>query len=221
MNNKHDPIDFIRFALCHAKHETIPRGATLPCSREDCGVDPWECLRGVHYSKACMASESFLRSRYDLDYEPIGWSWEVYIYTDGACSGNPGPGGWAAILLCSGKSREIRGYEPVTTNNRMELMAAIQGLQALTRPCDVHLFTDSAYLCNAINQKWLDKWQRNGWVNSNKQQVSNRDLWNLVLELSSIHKITWHKVKGHADNQLNNRCDELARLSIQDQSTVL
>lgn len=134
----------------------------------------------------------------------------VEIYTDGACSGNPGIGGWAAVLLFKGKEKEISGAESLTTNNRMELTAAIEGLKALKYPCQVHLFSDSAYLVNAFNNGWLTKWQHNGWRNSRKDPVENRDLWETLLDLSQIHDITWFKVKGHADNQYNNRCDELA-----------
>lgn len=134
----------------------------------------------------------------------------VEIYTDGACSGNPGIGGWAAVLLFKGKEKEISGAEPLTTNNRMELTAAVEGLKALKFPCRVHLFSDSAYLVNAFNNGWLTKWQHNGWQNSRKDPVENRDLWEKLLELSQLHDITWFKVKGHADNQYNNRCDKLA-----------
>lgn len=138
----------------------------------------------------------------------------VEIYTDGACSGNPGNGGWAAVLLFKGKEKEIYGFEQLTTNNRMELMAAIEALKVLKYPCQVRLYSDSAYLVNAFNNGWLTKWQRNGWLNSRKDSVENRDLWEKLLELSSIHDIIWIKVKGHADNKYNNRCDELAVAAI-------
>ncbi len=138
----------------------------------------------------------------------------VKIYTDGACSGNPGPGGWAAILIYNETSKEIWGAEPQTTNNRMELTAAIAALRALKRPCRVRLYSDSSYLVNAFNNGWLQNWQNNGWKNSRKDPVENRELWEELLELSKVHDISWIKVKGHADNIYNNRCDELAVAAI-------
>lgn len=135
---------------------------------------------------------------------------QVTIYTDGACSGNPGPGGWGAILSSGGRSREISGGEAHTTNNRMELMAVIKSLELLTRPCDVELYSDSAYVVNAFTQGWIEKWQRTDWTNSAKKEVANKDLWIALIELCKIHKVTFKKVKGHADNEFNNRCDELA-----------
>ncbi|NLK88399.1 MAG: ribonuclease HI [Clostridiaceae bacterium] len=134
----------------------------------------------------------------------------VKIYTDGACSGNPGKGGWGTILLYGGKEKVLSGYEPDTTNNRMELTAAIQGLKALKYPCRVELYSDSSYLVNAFNKGWIDGWKTNGWRNSEKEEVRNRDLWEELDQLASIHDITWIKVKGHSDNELNNRCDKLA-----------
>lgn len=135
---------------------------------------------------------------------------KVTIYTDGACSGNPGPGGWGAILMASGKSREISGGEAHTTNNRMELTAVIKSLALLTRPCEVEVYSDSAYVVNAFNQNWIEGWQKKGWVNSAKDPVANKDLWEELLALCKIHKVSFVKVKGHADNEFNNRCDELA-----------
>ena len=135
---------------------------------------------------------------------------EVTIYTDGACSGNPGPGGWASILMAGGAKKELSGGEPDTTNNRMELMAVIQGLRALKRPCKVDIYSDSAYVVNAFEQNWLDKWTKNGWKNSAKAEVANADLWKELAVLTATHKVTFSKVKGHADDELNNRCDELA-----------
>jgi len=134
----------------------------------------------------------------------------VDIYTDGACSGNPGPGGWAAVLIYNGKEKELCGGKKDTTNNQMELTAAIEGLKALKVPCRVRLYSDSAYLVNAFNNGWLKKWQSNGWRTSKKEPVENRDLWEELLALSRIHEIDWIKVKGHADNEYNNRCDRLA-----------
>jgi ribonuclease HI len=135
---------------------------------------------------------------------------EVAIYTDGACSGNPGPGGWAAVLMAQGKTREISGYEEDTTNNRMELTAAIEALEKLTRPCKVKLYSDSSYLVSAFNQGWLKNWQKNGWRNSAGQAVSNPDLWQKLVALTEKHDVEWIKVKGHSDNKWNNRCDQLA-----------
>lgn len=135
---------------------------------------------------------------------------KVTIYTDGACSGNPGPGGWAAILIYKDKKLELSGYEAHTTNNRMELLAPIEALSRLKEPCIVDIYSDSAYLTNAFLQNWLGNWVRRGWIKSDKKPVENRDLWENLLKLANIHRISWHKVKGHADNPLNNRCDELA-----------
>lgn len=138
----------------------------------------------------------------------------VSIYTDGACSGNPGPGGWAALLFWRDETKEISGFAEETTNQRMELMAALRGLEALKKPCSVDVFSDSAYLINAFQKNWLAGWRRNGWINSKKEPVANRDLWERLLELAALHSIAWHKVRGHADNTHNNRCDELARREI-------
>ena len=135
---------------------------------------------------------------------------EVIIYTDGACSGNPGPGGWGAILMYKETKLELSGYEARTTNNRMELMAPIQALSRLKQPCAVKVYSDSAYLVNAFRQHWLDNWQRRNWIKSDKKPVENQDLWKRLLEFAAIHQIEWIKVKGHADNAFNNRCDELA-----------
>lgn len=135
---------------------------------------------------------------------------EVTIYTDGACSGNPGPGGWGAILIYKEKRAELSGYDAHTTNNRMELLAPIQALQRLKEPCFVRVYSDSAYLVNAFRQHWLENWVRRDWIKSDKKPVENRDLWEEILRQTKIHHIEWIKVKGHADNPLNNRCDELA-----------
>lgn len=135
---------------------------------------------------------------------------EVNIYTDGACSGNPGAGGWGAVLIYGENEKRLQGGEELTTNNRMELMAAIKGLEALKRPCKVNLYSDSAYLVNAFNQGWLKNWQRNGWKTAKKEPVENQDLWQRLLALAQIHDITWIKVKGHSDNYYNNLCDQLA-----------
>jgi ribonuclease HI len=134
----------------------------------------------------------------------------VSIYTDGACSGNPGPGGWGAVLSYQGTQKELSGGEPMTTNNRMEMMAAICALRALKEPCAVQLHSDSAYLVNAFNSRWLDNWQRNGWRTAKNDAVENQDLWLSLLELSQTHRIQWIKVKGHSNDAINNRCDYLA-----------
>lgn len=134
----------------------------------------------------------------------------VVIYTDGACSGNPGPGGWGVVLQYGKAMKEMSGFDANTTNNRMELLAAIKGLSALKEPCVVDLFSDSAYLVNAWEKGWLKSWQKNGWKTSQKKPVENQDLWQEMLRLAGVHRVTWHKVKGHADNRWNNRCDELA-----------
>ncbi len=139
---------------------------------------------------------------------------DVVVYTDGACSGNPGPGGWGAILMFGPHQKEISGFEPATTNNRMELTAAVKALEALTEPCNVILHSDSAYLVNTFQQGWLNKWQLNGWKTSNKGPVENQDLWKKLLSLTGKHNVKWVKVKGHSDNEYNNRCDKLAREEI-------
>ncbi|MGI6706878.1 MAG: ribonuclease HI [Clostridia bacterium] len=139
---------------------------------------------------------------------------EVDLYTDGACSGNPGPGGWAAILLYRGNEKVLSGFEDNTTNNRMELLAAIKGLQALKMPCKVNLYSDSSYLINAFQKGWIKKWIHNSWKTSSKKPVENQELWKCLIDLSNLHSINWIKVKGHADNPYNNRCDEIARREI-------
>lgn len=135
---------------------------------------------------------------------------KVSIFTDGACSGNPGPGGWGAILVWGDHCRELNGGEAATTNNRMELTAAIEGLTALTRPCRVDLYTDSNYLREGITS-WIGKWKRNGWLTAAKKPVKNADLWERLDELRGRHEIHWHWVKGHAGHPENERADELAR----------
>ena len=135
---------------------------------------------------------------------------QVTIYTDGACSGNPGPGGWGAILMYRDTKLEISGYEAQTTNNRMELTAPIEALSRLKEPCQVSLYSDSAYLINAFQKGWLQSWQQHNWLKSDRKPVENRDLWLRLLDFDAAHRITWIKVKGHADNPYNNRCDELA-----------
>lgn len=135
---------------------------------------------------------------------------KVTLYTDGACSGNPGPGGYGAILIYKGIEKEISGGELNTTNNKMEIMAVIKGLEYLKEPCDVTIYSDSAYVVNTIEKGWIYSWQKNNWVKSDKSKVKNIDLWTKMLELMEVHDIKFVKVKGHADNEYNNRCDRLA-----------
>lgn len=137
----------------------------------------------------------------------------VEIYTDGACSGNPGPGGWGTILRWDGHEKELSGFERETTNNRMELTAVIEGLAALKRPCRIRLTTDSEYVKKGMTE-WIDGWVRRGWKNSQKKDVANRDLWERLLELSRRHHVEWCWVRGHAGHPENERCDELARAAI-------
>jgi ribonuclease HI len=137
----------------------------------------------------------------------------VEIFSDGACSGNPGPGGYGTLLRCGDHVRELSGFAPETTNNRMELLGAIAGLEALTRPCLVRVTTDSQYVCKGMTE-WIQGWRKKGWKNSKKEDVANRDLWERLLTLSGRHQITWHWVRGHAGHPENERCDELARQSI-------
>ena len=140
---------------------------------------------------------------------------EITIYTDGACSGNPGPGGWGAILEYRGVEKELSGFEAETTNNRMELTAAAEALKQLKESCKVKLYSDSAYLVNGFNQNWVIGWQKNNWKTASKKDVENRDLWETLLALCTTQQVRFHKVKGHADNAENNRCDALARAAIQ------
>lgn len=134
---------------------------------------------------------------------------EVEIFTDGACRGNPGPGGWAALLRTGGKERELSGGEVPSTNNRMELMAAIEGLNALKRPCRVQLFTDSVYVRDGIT-KWIHGWRRNGWRTADRKPVKNAELWQALVEAAAPHQIAWHWVKGHSGHPENERVDALA-----------
>ena len=135
----------------------------------------------------------------------------VTIYTDGACSGNPGPGGYGAVLLHKSHRKELSGGEAQTTNNRMEMLAAIVGLEALKEPCQVALYSDSKYLVDAIEKGWAKRWQQNNWMRNKKDPALNPDLWERLLALLDKHKMTFHWVKGHAGNPENERCDELAR----------
>lgn len=139
---------------------------------------------------------------------------EIVIYTDGACSGNPGPGGWGSILMYKDNKKEISGGKNDTTNNVMELTAVIEALKILKFKCKVSLYSDSAYVVNAFNQKWIYGWMKNGWKNASKEPVKNKELWQELYELTKKHNVTFIKVKGHSDNEYNNRCDEMAREAI-------
>ena len=135
---------------------------------------------------------------------------KIKIYTDGASSGNPGPGGWGAILMFENNYKEISGNEKNTTNNKMELQAVIQALKLIKYPCQIEIYSDSAYVVNAFKQKWIDNWIKNNWKTADKKDVKNLDLWKSLIELLNDHEYTFIKVKGHSDNEYNNRCDELA-----------
>lgn len=138
----------------------------------------------------------------------------VTLYTDGACSGNPGAGGWGAVLIYGENRRELSGGEENTTNNRMEITAVIMGLERLKFPCAVDVYSDSAYTVNAFTEGWVYGWEKNSWQKPDKKPVLNADLWQRLLKLTRTHQVTFHKVKGHSDNELNNRCDALARAAI-------
>lgn len=139
---------------------------------------------------------------------------EVIIYTDGACSGNPGPGGWGAVLMCDGRKKEISGACPNTTNNIMEITAVLEALKCLKVECNVKVYSDSAYVVNAFNQGWIYNWRKNNWKTSGKEPVKNRELWEELYDLTKKHKVEFIKVKGHSDNEYNNRCDFLATSAI-------
>ena len=139
---------------------------------------------------------------------------KVTIYTDGACSGNPGPGGWGALLMYQDNIKEISGGKDDTTNNIMELTAVIEGLKLLKEPCEVDLYSDSAYVVNAFLQRWINNWVKNNWKTSGKEPVKNKEIWQELYDLTKKHKVNFIKVKGHSDNEFNNRCDELARNAI-------
>ncbi len=139
---------------------------------------------------------------------------KVIIYTDGACSGNPGPGGWGAILMYGDTKKEISGGRKNTTNNVMELTAALEALKLLKYPCEVELYSDSAYLVNGFSNGWIYNWQKNNWQTANKEPVKNKEIWEALYKMTKTHKVNFIKVKGHSDNDFNNRCDELARNAI-------
>lgn len=135
---------------------------------------------------------------------------KITIYTDGACSGNPGKGGWGCVLIYNDYKKTFSGYDENTTNNKMELMAVIEALKKLKEPCEVDVYTDSAYVSNAFLNDWITNWQNNGFKTAGKKEVQNKDLWLELIALCNTHSVTFHKVKGHADNELNNLCDKLA-----------
>lgn len=135
---------------------------------------------------------------------------EVELYTDGACSHNPGPGGWGAVLIYKESEKEISGFQEDTTNNKMEIMAVIKGLELLKEKCRVTVYSDSAYVVDSVTKGWVYSWKKNNWIKSDRKQAKNIDLWERLLELIDKHEITFKKVKGHSDNIYNNKCDELA-----------
>lgn len=139
----------------------------------------------------------------------------VTVYTDGACSGNPGPGGWCAILEYAGQEKMLSGGEASTTNNRMELLGVISALEALKEPCQVELYTDSKYVIDAVTKGWAKSWQAKGWIKADKKPAKNPDLWKRLLALTQTHSVRFHWVKGHAENEKNNRCDKQAVLESQ------
>ena len=139
---------------------------------------------------------------------------KVTIYTDGACSGNPGPGGWGAILMHNENKKELSGGIKDTTNNIMEITGVLEALKALKIPCEVDIYSDSAYVVNCFNQGWIYNWLKKGWKTASGENVKNKELWEELYNLTKVHNVTFHKVKGHADNEYNNRCDELARNAI-------
>ena len=139
---------------------------------------------------------------------------EVTIYTDGACSGNPGPGGWGAVLIYKDVKKEISGRTKNTTNNIMEITAVLEALKLLKHPCTVNLYSDSAYVVNCFTQGWIYNWIKKGWKTAGNEPVKNKELWQELYDLTKVHKVNFNKVKGHSDNELNNRCDELARNAI-------
>ena len=143
---------------------------------------------------------------------------KVVIYTDGACSGNPGPGGWGTILMYKNVKKEISGYMENTTNNIMEITAVIEGLKLLKYECEVEIYSDSAYVVKAFNNHWIEGWRKKNWINSSKEPVKNKELWQELYNLTKQHNVKFIKVKGHSDNEYNNRCDELARLAIKENS---
>jgi ribonuclease HI len=147
---------------------------------------------------------------------PVAAPAAITVYCDGACSGNPGPGGWAALIIEGGAEREVSGGEAHTTNQRMEIQAALEGLAAIAGRRRVHVHSDSAYVVNCFRDRWWERWERTGWIGANKQPVANRDLWERLLAETRRHEVSWHKVRGHSGDALNERVDALARKAIRD-----
>lgn len=145
----------------------------------------------------------------------------VIIYTDGACSGNPGPGGWGVVMIYNNNQKEMSGFEKETTNNIMELTAVIQGLESLKFECEVNLYSDSAYVVNGFEKGWIYNWVKNNWKTADKKPVKNKELWQKLYKLTQKHKVKFIKVKGHSDNEYNNRCDELATTQIKKNSNYI
>ena len=174
----------------------------------------------VRYPRRCLLAgektADLILSFEDRLFAKIRKTWSrkkiktVTIYTDGACSGNPGPGGWGAILMYNGHRKELSGGEAQTTNNRMELTAVITALEALREPCEVELWSDSKYVIDGLSKGWAKGWRARGWVKSDKKPALNPDLWGRLLDLAETHTLRYHWVKGHAENEFNNRCDEMA-----------
>jgi ribonuclease HI len=164
-----------------------------------------------YYEKLRKGGDAPDRRLLTPDHRPPATDYrQLKLYTDGACKGNPGPGGWAAILISENGKQEFSGAEPATTNNCMELMAIIHGLKAIKQPSQVKIYSDSAYVVNAFQQHWIRKWRANGWRTADKQPVKNQELWQELIRLTQLHQVEWVKVKGHAGNKYNERCDQLA-----------
>jgi ribonuclease HI len=142
------------------------------------------------------------------------------LYTDGACFGNPGPGGWCAVLLSENTKKRLYGYEVMTTNNRMELSAVIQGLKSFKKNSQIEIYTDSKYVKDAFTQNWIKSWQKNNWKTSAKKDVKNKDLWEILIALTKNHQISWHWVKGHSGDEFNDMCDDYAKLAINEKTAL-
>jgi ribonuclease HI len=198
----------VRCAQGDARCEDVAllmRALQLAVEQRDHWRREWEKVSGVATEKAHRKPEKQDRpARHGV----------VEIFTDGACQGNPGPGGWAAILKYGDKTKELWGFEPHTTNNRMELTAVAEALKALRTPCTVIATTDSQYVKNGVTQ-WIHTWKRNGWLTSTKKPVKNIDLWKVLDEFNNKHSVTWRWVRGHAGHPENERCDMLARMAIE------
>ena len=195
----------------YARRLVLPLKALLPWSVRDSAARYWRQWLPAQTNPERCPSKGGKPSMENASPRK-----QVQIYTDGACSGNPGPGGWGAILVFGPHRKEMSGYMAGTTNNRMELFAAISALGALKEPCDVKLYSDSSYLVKAFQDHWIDGWQKRGWKNAAGDPVENQDLWWLLITLTKKHQVEFLKVKGHSDHPENNRCDELARAAIEE-----